>query len=502
VPKLYIAEDDQESVYEIFDQEVSLGRGAANGVQIHNAHASKVHAVVRRIQGHWKLIDLESKNGTRVNGRYRNQYWLRDGDAIAIGTSTLRYEGQGAPQGSPAAAAGVAAKAVSAKAVPARSGPAKPAPARPVPATPAPAAPLEAARPAPPTFTEEPLEAPAVPVVAGTPPARSAPVSPSRRTGASSAPRRSARPGRDDDRYDDDYDDEDDRPRYRKKSNNSAIIILGALGAIAFLVVMFAMFGSSMSQNEEVLIKADRMADKREYAKAIQYAEQNGDPSGDDYGKLMRKVANWKDRLDAQKSLERSHAAQTYFDHEIYRKQAITGRRRGGFRAKDALPDREVVRLLRDFLTKYGETAKAAEILHSDLADFEHFRDAMREYASPDLKSTDVLQGVQAQVDIDVSARRYGKAVMKLEYLRDMNRLCMTTEHYTELRKAVELKVQGITDRAYTQFDSESREFTNHLKQGRRSKARAIFETMKREYTGIDELSRKVRELEQRLDRR
>ena len=52
VPKLYIAENGEESVYEIFDDEVSLGRGAANDVQIHGSAASKMHAVIRKLQGH------------------------------------------------------------------------------------------------------------------------------------------------------------------------------------------------------------------------------------------------------------------------------------------------------------------------------------------------------------------------------------------------------------------------------------------------------------------
>ncbi len=496
MPRFYIAEDAGESVYEIFDDEVSLGRGAANGMQIHDSHASKMHAVVRKMQGHWKLVDLESKNGTRVNGTFRNQHWLRDGDTIAIGTSTLRYDAQGSPQGSPAAAAGVAVAAR--PAVPARPAAAPP---------PAPARPAlqeeELTAPAP-AMAAPAMAAPAPAVEAPTAeeaPAFSAPVSPSRSRrgvrGGGGSPRR--RSGRDDDYDDDDYDDDDDAPRHRSKQGSGPMVILGIVGAIAFLVLMFALFSPGQSQNEMVLVKADRMADKRHYEKALAYAEQNADPSGEGYAKLRRTMRNWQDRLDAKKQGERNAAAQKYFRFEIYQKQAITGRRKGGFRAKDALPEREVVRLLREFLAKYPGSSDASLVLHSEQADYRHMRDAMREYASPDLKSTTVLQAAQAEVDIDVSARRYGKAVMDLTYLRDMNRLCMTTENYTQLRKAVELKVQEILDQAGSTFRSESKQFKDHLSAGRRGPARQLLADMKRQFRGIDELSRKVAELEQRL---
>src|SRR5688572_32103727 len=80
--KLYISEGGKEAVYELFDDspEVTVGRGASNAVQIADGHASKVHLVLRRVRGRWKLVDLESKNGTRVNGAYKNAHWLSQND--------------------------------------------------------------------------------------------------------------------------------------------------------------------------------------------------------------------------------------------------------------------------------------------------------------------------------------------------------------------------------------------------------------------------------------
>src|SRR5207244_9211471 len=91
--KLMIQEGGQQSLFELFDDEVSIGRGAANQVQVADNHSSKHHAVIRRLHGRPKLVDLESKNGTRVNGEFRNQRWLEHGDVITIGALTITYDG-------------------------------------------------------------------------------------------------------------------------------------------------------------------------------------------------------------------------------------------------------------------------------------------------------------------------------------------------------------------------------------------------------------------------
>ncbi len=98
MPKLLINEGGQASVFELFDDEATIGRGASNAIQIVDSHASKHHAVIRRSAGRVKLVDLESKNGTRVNGEFRNQRWLQHGDAVSIGAAVLTYDGSDATE--------------------------------------------------------------------------------------------------------------------------------------------------------------------------------------------------------------------------------------------------------------------------------------------------------------------------------------------------------------------------------------------------------------------
>ena len=309
-----------------------------------------------------EAIDLESKNGTRVNGHYRNQHWLSDGDTLAIGEAHVRFAAEGEPEGPPAGAAtaapasAVPAKPAPGKPAPARPAPAKPVPARPAPAKPAPAAPV-AATPAPP--------APALPA-APAQPAQAAPARAPSRTPVAPAPSRSrgAAPARKrraprDDYYDDEYDDEGDLPPRRRKSNSGPIVIIGILAAAAFLVIMFAIFAGGSSHNLEVFRKADKMADRGQLEEALQYAEQNAEPDGKDYVRVLRGIEKWKKMLTAKKHGEFEKKAREYFDKQIFRHQAVTGRRRGGFRAKDAYADSEVAKLLQQFLLDYPQTAPA-----------------------------------------------------------------------------------------------------------------------------------------------
>ena len=483
MPKLYIAEEAGESVYEIFDSEVTFGRGAANGVQISDSHASKVHAAIRRLQGHWKLIDLESRSGTRVNGSFHNQHWLSDGDVVTIGSAIVRYAAEGAPEGPPAVseAEGAVTRAPTA--------PARPAARRPVRAVPA-----------------APVAVPAAPVVprVAQPAVAPAPAAPSPRAPAparAGAPSRAAapsrnRPSRREDQYDDEYDDEGGRPHRPRKNNNGLIIVLGILGAIAFFFVMSSMFGSSMSQNLAAFNKADAMAEKRNYEGALAYAERNADPGGDDYGRLLAGMRKWRKSIEAKKEQERNAEAREYYDHEIWRKQGIA---EGIFRAKYALPDEEIVQRLREFLTKYKGTPTSQEILHAEVSGFPMLRDAMREHASAEIKASSVLGAAQTEIDVKRSSGAYGPAAQDLEYLRDMNRLCMTSENWKELQAAVDLRIEDIISQARVAFEKDSQQFIKFLRDGRRRRAREQLEEMKDNYSGIPELERKVRELNSRL---
>lgn len=71
------------------NRQVLLGRKEDCQIVINDPGASRVHAVIRMIQGKPALEDMGSTNGTFVNGRPIKLHWLHNQDRIAIGHSTL-----------------------------------------------------------------------------------------------------------------------------------------------------------------------------------------------------------------------------------------------------------------------------------------------------------------------------------------------------------------------------------------------------------------------------
>jgi len=66
-----------------------LGRSSACDVPLDDASASRRHAEIRRRAGKTVLVDLDSTNGTLVNGRRVREAPLRPGDRITIGTTSI-----------------------------------------------------------------------------------------------------------------------------------------------------------------------------------------------------------------------------------------------------------------------------------------------------------------------------------------------------------------------------------------------------------------------------
>ncbi|HVM07692.1 MAG TPA: DUF3662 and FHA domain-containing protein [Acidimicrobiales bacterium] len=71
---------------------VSLGRYPDNDIVLPEDEVSRHHAEVRRIEGGFHVVDLDSLNGTKVNGAGVTDRRLEDGDLIQIGAHTLRFE--------------------------------------------------------------------------------------------------------------------------------------------------------------------------------------------------------------------------------------------------------------------------------------------------------------------------------------------------------------------------------------------------------------------------
>jgi hypothetical protein len=71
---------------------ITLGRLPESTVVVSDPNASRRHAEIRRLGNDVVVVDLNSTNGTRVNGTPIRERKLADGDEITIGTTSVRFE--------------------------------------------------------------------------------------------------------------------------------------------------------------------------------------------------------------------------------------------------------------------------------------------------------------------------------------------------------------------------------------------------------------------------
>src|ERR1041385_7468385 len=91
-PKLIvIAGPPQGATFELADTDVSIGREAINQICLVDPSVSRRHALLKREGDSFKVVDLESLNGTFVNEVPVSERLLEHGDRVAIGDILLLF---------------------------------------------------------------------------------------------------------------------------------------------------------------------------------------------------------------------------------------------------------------------------------------------------------------------------------------------------------------------------------------------------------------------------
>src|SRR4029453_28321 len=101
VPRLLIIGDDGvERAVELTERTIQIGRGPGNDVVLPDAHkgVSRTHAELRFRNGRCVLVDLQSQNGTFLNGERIEHAAVPFGAEIGAGSYRLRIERPGAPR--------------------------------------------------------------------------------------------------------------------------------------------------------------------------------------------------------------------------------------------------------------------------------------------------------------------------------------------------------------------------------------------------------------------
>ncbi|MEM6330937.1 MAG: FHA domain-containing protein [Planctomycetota bacterium] len=82
---------DRGTVYDRLPTPITIGREEGNAIQLNDERISRFHIKIQEDQDKIVLTDLESTNGTRVNGEETQLRILRYGDVVHVGRSVLLY---------------------------------------------------------------------------------------------------------------------------------------------------------------------------------------------------------------------------------------------------------------------------------------------------------------------------------------------------------------------------------------------------------------------------
>jgi transcriptional regulator with GAF, ATPase, and Fis domain len=81
----------KDSMIPLSEGDITIGREASNGIAVSDPSVSRKHCLVRGLDGRFLVRDLDSRNGTLVNGTGVEEQWLRHGDEIAAGDSSFVF---------------------------------------------------------------------------------------------------------------------------------------------------------------------------------------------------------------------------------------------------------------------------------------------------------------------------------------------------------------------------------------------------------------------------
>lgn len=98
MPYLTYSINGENQTFELTANAISIGRGAEAQLRLRDNLLSRLHCQFRKAGDGYEVIDLESRNGTTVNGASAKEAVLREGDVIQVGHTRLVYHDGPAPR--------------------------------------------------------------------------------------------------------------------------------------------------------------------------------------------------------------------------------------------------------------------------------------------------------------------------------------------------------------------------------------------------------------------
>ena len=82
---------DRGRIFEDISAPLTIGREEGNQIQLNDERISRFHLKIQEDEGKLVLTDLESTNGTKVNGEPVQLWRLRPGDVITLGRTVVLF---------------------------------------------------------------------------------------------------------------------------------------------------------------------------------------------------------------------------------------------------------------------------------------------------------------------------------------------------------------------------------------------------------------------------
>ncbi len=297
--RLMVSFQGAEFAYDLRGDAVRVGSGSNCGLLLKDPAVGREHLEIRRTGQTWRLVDLESASGTRVNGLYVNKHDLKAGDVVSIGSAKLTFQADEGVVAAPIPGAAVA-----------------PAPVPQVPAWGA-AAPVQAPVYAPPAYASAPPAFSPPPPVHAPPRHHPAPPPP---------PPRARGRDRDGDRDDRDRRHHGDSRRGGGGGSSAVMVLLLflAVGAVIFGAIQFTREDLKVDPNSALLKEATALEGRGDWEALLAFEGRGEKSWPDSYNKVQNAVARAK-RNWAIVSAERATAEAD----EFYLKQ-VKGPREDG----------------------------------------------------------------------------------------------------------------------------------------------------------------------------
>ncbi|MFN0062105.1 MAG: FHA domain-containing protein [Myxococcaceae bacterium] len=95
MPRLHFVLQGAPTTLECGGTEITVGRAPDNHIVLDEPSVSPVHAKIVRERGEWRVIDLRSEQGVRVNGHGYAHSPIRFGDVLTLGEVNIQFEAPG-----------------------------------------------------------------------------------------------------------------------------------------------------------------------------------------------------------------------------------------------------------------------------------------------------------------------------------------------------------------------------------------------------------------------